>query len=117
MHFPDQAPNDDPTQPVGTDLKTLQAVLLSAYQQTQGNQMLHIGGFTPWLCELDLFVVLAANALTELFVTCLQTSIRTATLRTTTAEWRRSGRPRWLCQVCWLRGGLPRSALSSLSLV
>jgi hypothetical protein len=27
----------------GTDLKTLQAILLSAYKQTKGNKMIHIG--------------------------------------------------------------------------
>lgn len=29
--WPDEAPIDDPTQPLGTDLKTLQAILLAAY--------------------------------------------------------------------------------------
>ncbi len=44
----DQKPNDDPNQPLGTDYSTLNAILLSAYQQTKGNKMIHIGGFTPW---------------------------------------------------------------------
>lgn len=33
--WPDEAPNDDPHQPIGTDYRTLLAILLSAYKQTQ----------------------------------------------------------------------------------
>ena len=44
----DEAPNDDPSQPVGTDRNTMINMLQSAYQQTNGQSMIHIGGFTPW---------------------------------------------------------------------
>lgn len=44
----DEAPNDDPHQPVGTDLKTLQAILHSAWEQLKGAAMVHIGGFPPF---------------------------------------------------------------------
>ena len=43
----DEAPNDDPKQPLGTDRQTLMNMLLSAYKQTKGG-IIHIGGFTPW---------------------------------------------------------------------
>jgi hypothetical protein len=43
----DEAPNDDPTQPVGTDLKTMQAILRAAWERTGGKRMIHIGGFPP----------------------------------------------------------------------
>lgn len=43
-----KAPNDDPHQKLGTDLKTLQSILLAAYQKNP-DTMIHIGGFTPWL--------------------------------------------------------------------
>jgi hypothetical protein len=43
----DEPPNDDPHQPIGTDLKTLEAILRSAWDQTGGNGMIHIGGFPP----------------------------------------------------------------------
>lgn len=42
-----EAPNDDPHQPVGTDLKTMQAILHSAWMQSKGQEMIHIGGFPP----------------------------------------------------------------------
>ena len=48
----DEAPNDDPRQPLGSDLRTLQAVLRAAYDRTQTRgrppPMIHVGGFTPW---------------------------------------------------------------------
>jgi len=44
----DEAPNDDPTQPLGTDFRTLCAILRSAYEQTKGREMIHVGGFVPW---------------------------------------------------------------------
>lgn len=44
----DEAPVDDPQQPLGTDLKTLQALLQSAYEHGGRERMVHIGGFTPW---------------------------------------------------------------------
>lgn len=44
----DEAPNDDPTQPVGTDRKVLQSILLELYRRTHGQEMIKIGGFPPW---------------------------------------------------------------------
>ena len=44
----DESPNDDFSQPVGTDLNTLKSLLLSAYNQRSTSKMLHIGGFVPW---------------------------------------------------------------------
>jgi len=44
----DEAPVDDPHQPLGTDLRTLQSLLRSAYEHAGKDRMIHIGGFTPW---------------------------------------------------------------------
>jgi hypothetical protein len=44
----DEAPIDDPTQKMGTDLDTLKAMLLSAYNHGGKENMIHIGGFVPW---------------------------------------------------------------------
>lgn len=44
----DETPVDDPDQPLGTDLKTLKAILESAYERTGGKKMIRVGGFTPW---------------------------------------------------------------------
>lgn len=49
----DKAPNDDPGQPLGADLRALQAVLLAAYQETAKKNggkpgVIEVGGFTPW---------------------------------------------------------------------
>ena len=44
----DEAPNDDPGQPLGTDRRTFQRILLSAYNHGGRERMIHIGGFTPW---------------------------------------------------------------------
>ncbi len=46
--WPDDVANDDPSAPAGTDLKTLEAIMLSAYRKTNGTTMIHVGGFTPW---------------------------------------------------------------------
>jgi len=46
--WPDETPIDDPQQKIGTDLETLQALLLSAYQHGGQEHMIHIGGFVPW---------------------------------------------------------------------
>lgn len=43
-----EKPIDDPTQPFGTDQTTLKAILHSAWMQTHGKRMIHIGGFIPW---------------------------------------------------------------------
>ena len=44
----DEPATDDPKQRPGTDRNVLQELLLSAYRQTEGKKMLHIGGFPPW---------------------------------------------------------------------
>ncbi|MES2461260.1 MAG: GxGYxYP domain-containing protein [Armatimonadota bacterium] len=44
----DEAPQDDTTQPLGTDYKTLSLILRAAYDQTRGEKMIHVGGFVPW---------------------------------------------------------------------
>lgn len=44
----DESPVDDPDQKPGTDLETLKALLHSAWEQKGREQMIHIGGFTPW---------------------------------------------------------------------
>lgn len=44
----DETPVDDRAQPVGTDEKTLRALLRSAWEKTQGKRMLSVGGFVPW---------------------------------------------------------------------
>lgn len=44
----DETPIDDRGQKPGTDLETFKALVRSAYERTNGRQMLHIGGFTPW---------------------------------------------------------------------
>ncbi|MCP4707185.1 MAG: hypothetical protein GY869_01055, partial [Planctomycetes bacterium] len=44
----DEKPVDDIQQPMGTDLKTMQSLLLSAYHHGGNTEMIHIGGFTPW---------------------------------------------------------------------
>lgn len=43
----DEAPQDDPEQPPGTDLETFQEVMLSAWKKA-GGRMVHVAGFTPW---------------------------------------------------------------------
>lgn len=44
----DEPATDDPGQAMGTDLRTMKALLLSAYKKSGGNDMIHIGGFPPW---------------------------------------------------------------------
>jgi hypothetical protein len=43
----DEAPDDDPAQPPGTDAKTLLEILSTAQKSAHGG-ILHVGGFTPW---------------------------------------------------------------------
>jgi hypothetical protein len=45
----DEAPNDDPKQPIGTDYKALITLLRSAYQQHKGTKFSTVSGFVPWL--------------------------------------------------------------------
>ena len=44
----DEAPVDDPHQPLGSDLAAFKEMLAAAYAQSDGAVMTHIGGFTPW---------------------------------------------------------------------
>ena len=44
----DEVPKDDLQQIAGTDRRTLEELLFSAYQLTDGKEMIHIGGFPPW---------------------------------------------------------------------
>lgn len=44
----DETPIDDRSQPIGTDYKTLTAILKSAYDIRNGKGFTHIGGFVPW---------------------------------------------------------------------
>lgn len=44
----DEAPNDDPGQPLGTDRATFAAILKSLATQNGGAKMATVSGFTPW---------------------------------------------------------------------
>lgn len=44
----DEPATDDPTQPIGTDLRTLQELLHTADSLGGGKEMCHIGGFPAW---------------------------------------------------------------------
>ena len=44
----DEPATDDSTQILGTDLSTLKAFLLLAYEQNKGKKMCYIGGFPSW---------------------------------------------------------------------
>eukprot|EP01065_Artemidia_motanka_P001885 TRINITY_DN10876_c0_g1_i1.p1 TRINITY_DN10876_c0_g1~~TRINITY_DN10876_c0_g1_i1.p1 ORF type:complete len:629 (+),score=121.55 TRINITY_DN10876_c0_g1_i1:49-1935(+) len=49
----DEPPVDDPTQPLGADKAEMVNIFYAAYLRTQapgytGEQMIHVGGFTPW---------------------------------------------------------------------
>lgn len=48
LPWSDETPVDDRSQPVGTDEKTLRAILRSAWNKTQGKSMIAVGGFVPW---------------------------------------------------------------------
>ncbi|CAF1210142.1 unnamed protein product [Rotaria magnacalcarata] len=45
----DEAPNDDPQQPIGTDYNTLITLLKKSYQQHNGTKFSTVSGFVPWL--------------------------------------------------------------------
>ena len=53
---PDQnaVPNDDPTQPLGTDYATLEAIL-AAENANAGDTLITIGGFVPWWLKYTSF--------------------------------------------------------------
>ena len=44
----DELPQDDTAQPLGTDHRTLSAILRTAYDHTKGEKMIQVGGFLPW---------------------------------------------------------------------
>ena len=44
----DEAPNDDPRQPIGADCNALITVLRKAYQQHNGAKFSTMSGFVPW---------------------------------------------------------------------
>ncbi len=44
----DEAPVDDPGQKTGTDYNTLIEILKVSFELTEGQSMIHVGGFTPW---------------------------------------------------------------------
>jgi len=44
----DEVPNDDPTQPLGTDLDTFETILDACNQQTQQTEMIKYCGFINW---------------------------------------------------------------------
>ena len=44
----DEKPVDDSTQPLGADGRMFREILHAAYEQTHGEKMIHIAGFTPW---------------------------------------------------------------------
>ena len=54
------APNDDPEQPVGTDTRTLRALLLQQYRRAHG-QIFTVGGFVPWWLKYTTYVDPNAN--------------------------------------------------------
>ena len=45
--YDDEVPSDDPTQPLGTDYKTMQEIFLRHYNLT-GGRMTTVCGFNPW---------------------------------------------------------------------
>ena len=44
----DEKPVDDPSQPLGADRAEMIAIFEACYNLTNGSQMIHVGGFTPW---------------------------------------------------------------------
>ncbi|MBV9468930.1 MAG: hypothetical protein JOZ57_06755, partial [Abitibacteriaceae bacterium] len=44
----DEPATDDPAQPIGTDLATLKLMLAAVARRNAGQQLTHVGGFTPW---------------------------------------------------------------------
>ncbi|HOE66300.1 MAG TPA: GxGYxYP family putative glycoside hydrolase [Candidatus Hydrogenedentes bacterium] len=48
LPWADEAPVDDPAQPLGTDKRTLEALLQAQYRQNKGRQFTSVGGFVPW---------------------------------------------------------------------
>lgn len=44
----DEAPNDEPNQPLGADFNAFNAILRAAYDANGGQKMIRVSGFTPW---------------------------------------------------------------------
>lgn len=44
----DEAPNDDPEQPLGADFNAFNAIMRAAYEGTNGQKIIRVAGFTPW---------------------------------------------------------------------
>ncbi len=44
----DEAPNDEPTQPLGADFRGFNAIMRAAYDATEGKKIIRVSGFTPW---------------------------------------------------------------------
>lgn len=44
----DEQPVDDPHQPMGADLRTFRRILHELQERRRPNELLHVGGFTPW---------------------------------------------------------------------
>jgi hypothetical protein len=44
----DEAPVDEPAQPLGADLAAFRYILGAAYNQTKGDDIIRMHGFTPW---------------------------------------------------------------------
>jgi len=44
----DEAPCDDPTQPLGTDLETMKELMQKQYNRHNGKKIVQITGYTPW---------------------------------------------------------------------
>lgn len=44
----DEAPWDDPDQPIGADFAIMQEVFMRQYKKTDGREMTTVGGFIPW---------------------------------------------------------------------
>lgn len=47
-YWADEAPNDDPNQPLGTDFATVKRMLSTVAGALHGSAMTWMGGFTPW---------------------------------------------------------------------
>jgi GxGYxYP putative glycoside hydrolase C-terminal domain/GxGYxY sequence motif in domain of unknown function N-terminal len=60
--FGDQAPVDDPAQPVGTDLATLTLILSTCNQLTGNQAFINLHGFVPWAYKYTTSVIGSWNA-------------------------------------------------------
>ena len=49
----DEAPNDDPNQPIGADFNALITILRKAYQQHNGTKFSTVSGFVPWFFKYN----------------------------------------------------------------